>query len=137
MTSVILATAARFLLPVMMIFSLYLLLRGEDEPGGGFSAGVVAAAAVALYAIALGAEPARRLVRVDSRMLIGVGLLLAVGAGIAGLIAGDPFLSALHTGISIQPGFSFSTPFMFDVGVYLIVIGVVLTIVISLREEQP
>jgi multicomponent Na+:H+ antiporter subunit B len=56
MTSLILKTTARFLMPFLLLFSVFLFLRGHNEPGGGFTGGLVAAAAFALYSIAFGAE---------------------------------------------------------------------------------
>jgi multicomponent Na+:H+ antiporter subunit B len=65
------------LLPVMLLLSLVVLVRGHNEPGGGFVGGLLAAAGFALYAMAFGIGDARRLLRRDPRTLIGVGLLLA------------------------------------------------------------
>src|SRR4029079_1978652 len=83
---VILPTAARFLLPLLLLFSLFLLVRGHNEPGGGFSGGLVAASAYVLYGFAYGAAEARRVLPADPRALIGAGLLLAVASGCLGLL---------------------------------------------------
>ncbi len=71
--SLILSTATRYLLPLLLLFSLFLLLRGHNEPGGGFVGGLVAVAAFALYALAAGTQEARSLLRVDTRTLMAVG----------------------------------------------------------------
>ncbi|HMN02746.1 MAG TPA: MnhB domain-containing protein, partial [Geobacter anodireducens] len=65
MQSLFLATAVRLLLPLLLLFSLFLLLRGHNEPGGGFVGGLVAAAAFALHALAHGVAAARRVLRVE------------------------------------------------------------------------
>ena len=117
MTSIILNTATRILTPVLLLFSLFLVLVGHNEPGGGFAGGLVAASAIALILIARGAPAARQALRVSPTALLGSGLLLAVGSGLVRTLAGDPFL----TGWWIVPGFG--TPLLFDVGVYLVVVG--------------
>ncbi|MEZ4657469.1 MAG: Na+/H+ antiporter subunit B [Caldilineaceae bacterium] len=130
--SVILMTSARYLLPLLFLFSFFLLLRGHNEPGGGFVGGLVAAAAIALYALAAGVTAAQRLMRFDMRTLMGVGLLCAVSAGIWSLLAGAPFLTGLWQGQPIPVVGKLGTPLLFDVGVYLVVVGVTLKILFTL-----
>lgn len=135
MISLILSTAARYLLPLMLLFSVFLLLRGHNEPGGGFVGGLVAASALALYAIAYDVGNARRVLRVDPRLLIGAGLLTAAGSGLSALLVGRPFLTGLWSGGSIPVLSKVGTPLFFDVGVYLVVVGAALTVIFSLAEE--
>ena len=78
MKSLILSATARFLLPILFMFSLFLLVRGHNLPGGGFVGGLVAAAAFVLYAIAHDVEEARRLLRANTISLLGVGLFLGM-----------------------------------------------------------
>lgn len=137
MTSLILQTAARYLAPLLLLFSLLLLLRGHDDPGGGFAGGLVAAAAFSLNALAFDVRSARRALGVDPRVLVGVGLLLALGSGAFGLAAGRPLLTGRWWEVAV-PGFgrvAVGTPIVFDVGVYLVVLGMVCLIVLSLAEE--
>ena len=75
MRSIILLTATTYLLPLLLLLSIYLMLHGHDFPGGGFVGGLVASAAFALYVISRGAEESRKMIRVDPRVLIGAGLL--------------------------------------------------------------
>ncbi len=137
MISLILRTATRFLMILMLLFSFFLLLRGHNAPGGGFVGGLVAAAAFTLYAIAYDTAAARRLLRVDPRALIGAGLLLAAGSGQLSLLAGRPFMTGLWATLSLSPQtrLDVGTPVLFDTGVYLVVVGVTLTIILSLAEE--
>lgn len=90
--SILLATAARYLMPLMLIFSVFLLLRGHNEIGGGFVGGLVAASALMLYGIALSPAALRTLLPVEPRLLVGLGLLAALTSGLlpvlAGLLAG-------------------------------------------------
>lgn len=135
MTSLILNTATRYLLPLLLLLSVYLLLRGHNEPGGGFVGGLVAASAFSLYMIAFGVEESRRTLHVEPRLLIAVGLLTALCSGFLSVALGRPFM----TGIWLEPVFpvigKVGTPLLFDVGVYLLVIGVALMIVFSVAEE--
>ena len=135
--SVILRITARVLLPLLLLFSVFVFIRGHNEPGGGFVGGLVAAAAWALYAIAYSPSEARRALRVDPLLLIGLGLLLALAAGLLGLMETGAFLAALWTEAHV-PGLgsvSLGTPVLFDLGVYLVVLGVTLTMILSLAEE--
>lgn len=137
MRSLILSTAARPLLPLMLVLSFVVLLRGHNEPGGGFVGGLLAAAAFTLYALAIGADEAKRMLRFSPRTFIGLGLALAVLSGFVGLFVRGELFGAVWTGIPV-PGFDepikFGTPVAFDVGVYLVVLGGVLLMVLSLEE---
>jgi multicomponent Na+:H+ antiporter subunit B len=135
MTSLILSTATRYLLPLLLLFSIFLLLRGHDEPGGGFVGGLVAAAALALHAIAYGVTMARRLLGIDPLALIGLGLLAAALSGLISAATGLPFMTGLWTRGALPVLGKVGTPLLFDLGVYLVVIGVVTTIVFALSEE--
>lgn len=132
--SVILETSTRFLLPLLMLFAFFLLLRGHNEPGGGFVGGLVAAAAIALYALSSGVQRAQQLLRLELRTLMGVGLLLAVVAGLLGLVARLPLLTGLWYGQSVPVVGKLGTPLLFDVGVFLVVLGVTLRILFSLMS---
>jgi multicomponent Na+:H+ antiporter subunit B len=133
----ILPTAARLLLPLLLLFSVFLLLRGHNSPGGGFAAGLVAAAAFALYAIATDAPTARRALGVTPRSLLGAGLLVALAAGLVPVLIGRPFLTGLWGSLPVagMGRVDLGTPLLFDLGVYLVVIGMTLTIVLALVEE--
>jgi multicomponent Na+:H+ antiporter subunit B len=131
MTSLILCTAARRLMPLLLLFGLFLLLRGHNAPGGGFAGGLVVSAAYALHAFAFGVAAARRALLAAPSRLIGVGLLLALGSGLLPLALDRAFLTALW----LDPGSGIGTPMLFDLGVFLVVIGVVLTMTFTLAEE--
>lgn len=134
--SLILRTTTRPIILVLLLISVFLLLRGHDLPGGGFIGGLVAAAAVALFAIAFGPRAAARLLRWRPEQLIGWGMAAAVAAGLLGMLFGRPFLTGLWWIIPVgDQELKLSTPLLFDVGVYLVVIGVVLRFVLSLEER--
>ena len=138
MNSLILTTTARFLMPLLLLFSIFLLLRGHNKPGGGFVGGLVAATAFSLYAVAYDTKAARRVIRVDPHTMIGTGLLVAIASGALSLIAGQPFMTGQWGSFHIR-GFGelyLGTPLVFDIGVYLVVLGVALLDVFSLAEEK-
>lgn len=136
MNSMILRTAARFLMTLLLLFSIFLLLRGHNEPGGGFVGGLVAASAFILYALANSVKAARMALRVDTRTFIGCGLLLAFTSGALPLLEGKPFLTALWWDFQIfDKYFELNSPLFFDIGVYLVVLGIVLTMMFALAEE--
>jgi multicomponent Na+:H+ antiporter subunit B len=134
MSSLIVMTTARYLLPLMLLFSVYLLLRGHDGPGGGFIGGLVASTAFSLYALAYDVAQARRTLRVDPHLLIAAGLLAALASGMLSLVLGKPFLTGLWVGLELPALGKIGTPLLFDTGVYLVVIGVALIIIFELAE---
>lgn len=135
MPSLILSVAVRSLLPLLLLFSVFLLIRGHNEPGGGFVGGLVAAAAFALYAIAEGVAKVRQTLRVDPRVLIGAGLLVALSSGLLSLLQGQPFMTGLWHKQAVPVLGKLGTPVLFDTGVYLVVVGIILTIILTLAEE--
>ncbi|MEX2501854.1 MAG: Na+/H+ antiporter subunit B [Trueperaceae bacterium] len=136
MNSLILRSASRLLLAVLLLFSVFLLLRGHDLPGGGFIGGLVGAAAIALYAIAFGAPTAERLLPTSPRRMLGLGLLAAVGAGLLAGLASHDFLTGLWWIFDVGPvEVKLSTVLLFDVGVYLVVVGTILTMLFALEEH--
>jgi multicomponent Na+:H+ antiporter subunit B len=136
--SLILRTTARFLLPLLLLLSIFLLLRGHDEPGGGFIAGLVASLAFALYVFAFDIATTRRVLRHDPRSLIGIGLLIAAISALPSAFLGQPFFTAQWWSIPLGPlgELKLSTPLFFDIGVFLVVIGTVMTIVLALAEAE-
>jgi multicomponent Na+:H+ antiporter subunit B len=133
--SLILSTAARYLLPLLLLFSIFLLLRGHYEPGGGFVGGLVAAAAFALYAIAFDVPRTRQVLRVDPRVLIGAGVLVSAFSGMFAWLNGDPYLTDVWLDRPWPVLGNVGTPLLFDLGVYFVVLGVVLKIVFVLAED--
>ena len=130
--SPIFRTAARLLMPLLLVFSVFLLFRGHNQPGGGFVGGLVAAAAFALYGIAFGAQRARQALLVRPLTLLGTGLLIALVSGLPAVLRGQPFLTALWTAGPVTVG----TPALFDLGVFLVVAGVALMMIFTLAEES-
>ena len=123
------------LMPLLLLFAVFLLLRGHNEPGGGFVGGLVVASSFVLYSIAFGVDAARRALLVRPATLLGAGLFVALTSGLAAVVAGRPFMTALWTEVGEGSGaLALGTPLVFDIGVFLAVVGVVLTIVFTLAD---
>ncbi len=134
-SSLILQAAARVLMPLMLLFSFFLVWRGHNFPGGGFVGGLVAASVFVLYALTAGVAESRRALRVDPSALLSAGLGVALLSGLPGVLTGRPFLSGVWISVGIGPDrLALGTPLLFDVGVFLAVVGVVLTIIFKLAE---
>jgi len=139
MDSLILRTASRIIMPLQLAFSILLLIRGHNEPGGGFIGGLVAACGIALYCVAHGIPAARRLLRIRPQTLIGLGLLIATLSGMFGVLHGLPFLTGLWDGsvpTVVAGELKFGTPLLFDTGVYLVVAGVAVLMVFTMAEDE-
>lgn len=138
MKSLILNAATRLLVALMLLFSVYMLIRGHNDPGGGFIGGLIAAIAFALYAIAHGAAAARRAFRIDPRDVAMAGLGIAALAGLASALADDPLFTGqwwFLGGGEGEKGLPVGTVLLFDIGVYLVVVGSVMALVLGLEEE--
>lgn len=132
MNSLILTTVSRIVTPLMLAFSIYLLVRGHNQPGGGFVGGLVAAAAVILDALANGARAARRRLPLDPADLAVLGVAVAIAAGVLAYTRGEPFLTGLW---SFPAGIALGTPLVFDLGVYLVVVGAVAGLFLALDDD--
>lgn len=137
MKSIILTTTTRLLTPMILLFSAFLLLRGHQLPGGGFIGGLIAAAAFGLYLLAFGARQTRCLLRIDPRNLVSLGLIVALGSGLVAMAEDNPFLTSRWGSFQVADlgRIDFGTPLFFDFGVYLLVLGSTLTMLITLMEE--
>lgn len=135
MRSLILETTARFLTPLLVLFSIFLLLRGHHRAGGGFAGGLLATIAFALLMLASGGRAARKALPLDPHVLIGAGLLVAAVTALAPVLVGLP----MFTGIWIPaPGGEtphYGSPLLFDIGVYLVVTGIGVLILHTVSEE--
>ncbi|MBC6715744.1 Na(+)/H(+) antiporter subunit B [Aurantimonas sp. DM33-3] len=137
MRTVIFRFTAPYLTSLMVLFSIFVLLRGHNEPGGGFIGGLIAASAFAIYGIACGVAPVRRAVYFHPMAIAGSGLMLAVLSGVVSMVVSVEFL----TGVWSFPAFlggdvGISTPLFFDIGVYLVVVGAISTIGLALEERE-
>ncbi len=137
MDSLILRSGARFLVPLMLLFSVFVLVRGHNEPGGGFVGGLVGATAFALVLLSEGLAEARRILRVDPLALVAAGLFVALASGVPPLLRAWPFMTGLWLKVPLPVVGKVGSPVVFDAGVYLVVLGIVLAILFALAEEEP
>lgn len=135
MRSTIFTTMAYVLFRVMLAVSLLILLRGHNEPGGGFVGGLVAALAIGVVALADGVPRARALLPLHPVTMIGLGLLFGLLSGLPGLIIDGSFLE--HQWIQLRNGLKLGTSLGFDVGVYFVVVGGMLALIFRLYEDAP
>ncbi len=137
MSTLIFRTAAPYLTSLMVLFSIFVLLRGHNEPGGGFIGGLIAASAFAIYGISNGVSPVRHAIYFHPMAIAGFGLFLAVAAGLASFFVGVPFLTGLWKSFSfLGITLDLSTPLFFDIGVYLVVVGSFTSIALALEERE-
>ncbi len=132
MDSVILKTSTRLMVGLMMVFAIYLLLRGHHEPGGGFSAALVAGTAFALFAITEGPERLRQAIRIRPEIISAAGLALGTGSGLPALVMGKPYLTGVWWSFGTL---ALGTPLIFDIGVFLAVLGAILAVLLALEEN--
>jgi monovalent cation:proton antiporter len=137
MTSLILTTVTRLVFFVVLLFSLYLLLRGHNSPGGGFIAGVMTALGILLQSIASDLDYVRRVFRMEPRLLAGLGLMTALTTGLVPMLLGYPFLTSTygHFYLPWLGDIEIASAFFFDLGVYGVVVGGTLLMMITMAEE--
>lgn len=133
----ILGFAGRLLFPCLIVLSLVVLYRGHNLPGGGFIGGLMAATAYILVGIGSTMQAAKAKLRVDPVTLLAVGLAVAILSGLPGMLGGGTFLTGewLPTfSLPLLGKIHLGTPLVFDVGVYLVVIGFTLHTTFCLAE---
>ncbi len=136
MNTLIFRTAAPVLTALMLLFSVFVLLRGHNEPGGGFIGGLIAVSAFAIYGIAFGVGAVRRAIRFHPMAIAGAGLFLSTLSGLVSIFFGVPFMTGLWVyphlfGVEVP----LATVVSFDVGVYLVVVGAITSIALALEQE--
>lgn len=133
MNALILRTVTPLILPVALAFSLYLLWRGHNEPGGGFVGGLIAAVGFTLVGLSRGREAMLSALKITPQAIAGIGLLFALSSTVPALFAGQAILT--HHWFEAQNGFAIGTTLLFDIGVYLAVLGGVLTLLSYYLED--
>jgi multicomponent K+:H+ antiporter subunit A len=130
----IMASLVRLLLPLALLVAVYLLLRGHQLPGGGFIAGLVTAVALIMQYLANGVAWTQARLPRDLHPLIGAGLLIATLTGLGSLAFGFPFLTSAfgHFHWPLVGDIELASAMAFDLGVYLVVVGATLLILIHL-----
>jgi len=132
----LLVNLSRVILPLALMVSAYIFLRGHNLPGGGFIAGLITAIALILQYVAAGEARTARRFRIDFRWLAGLGVLLAGLTGMGSLVFGYPFLTSAfgHFSVPLLGEIELASAMAFDLGVYLTVIGATLLILSNLGK---
>ena len=134
MKTIILKTASGYLLPLLLLFAVFILLRGHYEPGGGFVGGLVAAVAFVLHAFANGLKETRKFLKIHPGVLIPFGLAISLLSGLATMLAGDAFMKGIWLQQPLPVIGLVGSALFFDIGVFFVVIGISLTILFTLSE---
>jgi len=134
-----LALLARVLLPLALLVSVHIFLRGHNLPGGGFIAGLVTGVAFAVLYVANGVGWSASRLRLDLPRVIAAGLAIAGATGLGAWFFGRPFLTSAHghVHLPLAGDLPLATAALFDLGVYLVVVGVVLSILEQLGRLTP
>lgn len=137
MNTLIFRTVAPFLTALMVLFSLFVLLRGHNEPGGGFIGGLIAVSALAIFGIANGIAAVRRALWFHPMAIAAFGLFIACIAGLASIVFAVPFMTGLWvTPVILGVEIPLSSVMLFDTGVYLVVVGAITSIALALEAED-
>ena len=137
MHSVIIILSARLLCPILMAMAIAFLYRGHNDPGGGFIGGLLFTAALILKILAIGAEEFEKHLWMKPKNFLMTGLIMAFAAGIMPLFVGKAFLQSLWFptfSLPILGDVHIGSPLLFDLGVFMVVIGFVLTVIIDFEE---
>jgi multicomponent Na+:H+ antiporter subunit B len=137
--SLILSTATRLLMPLILLVSVFVFFRGHNAPGGGFIGGLLAATAFALLEKAEGLAAARRALRFRPESIAAAGLGCALVSGVWGGLAAGAFLKGMWPFVTVDAdgnkhGLPLGSIPLFDLGVYLVVLGTVCGILFALDE---
>jgi multisubunit Na+/H+ antiporter MnhB subunit len=128
----------RIILPLSLLYAMYATLKGHNEPGGGFIGGMIFSTAVLTYRMSHGFAAQLRLIPIHPRILIFLGLSMALGTSIVPLVFGLPFLRSavgeFHMPFMHQP-WHYASAMVFDLGVMFVVVGVAVGMISQLTEE--
>lgn len=133
---VILQAITKLVVFMILTFAAFLFFSGHDNPGGGFVGGLVLAAALVLLFLAYDIDTATRAIPFDFKHVAALGAFLVVGTGLASIIFGEPFLNMkiFHVNVPIIGEVMLQTVTVFEAGVALTVVGVVVTIILSISK---
>jgi multicomponent Na+:H+ antiporter subunit B len=132
---IILKTATNYLIPLLLIFSIFVLLRGHYLSGGGFVGGLIASIAFVLHSFAHSTKETLSLFRFSPKTLIPIGLTISLISAFLPIFLGQPFLTGIWLENKLAVIGSIGTALFFDIGVYTVVIGVTLTILFTIKDN--
>ncbi|SEP60464.1 Na(+)/H(+) antiporter subunit B [Piscibacillus halophilus] len=134
----ILRTTTQIIAFMLLGFSVYLFFAGHNAPGGGFIGGLMTSAAIILMYMTYGFEKIEKIIPINFRTLTVTGLLIAVLAGMGSMLFGASFLSHAdgYYHLPLIGEKHLATALIFDLGVYLVVVGITLTIILSIATDS-
>jgi len=137
-SDVILQTAAKVLVFIILTFAIYVMFAGHHNPGGGFVGGLITASAIVLLLMAFDARSVREMLPMDFKKVGAAGVLIAVLTGAAPLVMDLPFLFHKHTTTHLPfvGDVELASAVLFDIGVFLAVLGTTMTIITSISEDE-
>lgn len=135
---IILRTVSKAVIFIILMFSLYLFFSGHHHPGGGFIGALMTAAALLLFTMAFGTDTIREVIPIDFKRLTALGLLVAILTGIGSFLFGVPFLSHSfgYFDLPLLGKTELATAVLFDLGVYMTVIGITMTIILTIGRDK-
>lgn len=135
---VILQTVTKVVTFIILAFSVFIFLSGHNDPGGGFIGGLITAAAIVLLLLAFDIETVKKLLPIDFKKLIPIGLMFAILTGTGSFLFDVPFLSHSfgYFNLPLLGKTELATAVLFDIGVYLVVVGITLTIIQTIGEDE-
>ena len=134
----LLVVASRVMFPLALVVGVYIFLRGHNQPGGGFIAGLIVAISLLMQAIASGYRWTARRSRVNAHVLLGCGVLIAAATGAASFVFGRPFLTSSfgYFHIPLVGEVELATAAVFDLGVFLTVVGAVILVIAQIARVE-
>ncbi len=136
MKSIILGVTSKYILPLLLLFSIFILLRGHYLPGGGFVGGLVASVAFVLHSFANSLKETRDLMRIHPGILMPFGLAISILSAIFPMMLSKPYMTGVWYPDQVAVIGSLGTALFFDTGVYLVVVGATLTIIFTISEAE-
>jgi multicomponent K+:H+ antiporter subunit A len=132
----IMQALTRLLFPLMIMVAVFIFIRGHNLPGGGFIAGLIAAVALIVQYLANGISWTAQRLKIDMHWVIGSGLLIATLTGLVSMMLGYPFLTTTYTYLTwpVVGKFEVASAFVFDLGVFLVVVGATVMILVQLGK---
>ncbi|WP_182199966.1 Na(+)/H(+) antiporter subunit B [Paraliobacillus salinarum] len=131
-------TITRIAVFIILSFSLYLLFAGHNNPGGGFIGALMAASAIVLLYVSFDLKTIKSVLPFYYPYFIATGLILAMGTGVSSVLFGYPFLTQFfkYATLPILGEVELTTALVFDIGVFIVVIGVALLIITTIAEDD-
>ncbi|EWG09436.1 Na(+)/H(+) antiporter subunit B [Cytobacillus firmus] len=135
---IILQTATKVVLFLIVLFSIHIFFAGHYTPGGGFVGGLLTSGAIVLLLLAFDMKTVSKILPVNYIHMIAVGLLFSIGTGAGALLFNVPFLTHAfgHVDLPVLGDTSLHTATLFDLGVFLVVVGVTMTIIQTIGEDE-